>query len=276
MPTFIDSAQFRAAPKAGQNVKKGYSFKTKSLDVAARTVSFVASTEAIDRMGDSIKLDGWRLDRFKQNPVILFGHDPGELPIGKAVSIGIGNNALVVTVQFATTDANPVAENVFRLIQEGCLNAVSVGFIPIRWEFVEDQENGRCGFDILEAELLEISVVPIPAHPDALVQASMKGLDAEPMRQWMREQAGEVVKNGEATIPPSTAPLSSPEGKAEGKDDDPHLPESSPEDPDEKPQDEDACDGKPKKGFSRKRAELICRFLKLKNGAALPAQATGE
>lgn len=59
----------------------------------------------------------------------------------------------------------------------------------IRWEWVDDEENGRFGLDILEAELLEISVVPIPAHPDALIQAGMKGLDASPMLAWMRSVA---------------------------------------------------------------------------------------
>lgn len=264
MHGFIDSAQFRSEPKEGQNVHKGYSVEMKALDVASRMVSFVASTEAVDRMGDSIKLAGWRLDRFKSNPVILFGHDSHDLPVGKAASVGVEGNALVVTVQFASSDANPLAENVFRLIQEGCLNAVSVGFIPIRWEFVDDQENGRCGFDILEAELLEISVVPIPAHPDALVQASMKGLDVEPMREWMRREGG---ASGAAPEPePESKSEPEPEegqadvateGKGEGDCGDP-------------PEDENACN-KPKKGLSGTRAKLVCRLFKLK-GAAWPAQ----
>lgn len=256
MSKFIDSAQFRAAPKEGQNVQKGYAFQTKALDVAARTVTFTASTEAIDRMGDSIKLAGWRLDRFKQNPVILFGHDSRDLPIGKAISVGIEGNALVVNVQFASAEANPMAENVFRLIQEGCLNAVSVGFIPIRWEFVDDQENGRCGFDILEAELLEVSVVPIPAHPDALVQAGMKGLDASPMLAWMREQGGEVAPAKADDMPPEDEPGDAAKDEGEVPDDDPM---DEPE--------KEAGDGEPKKGFSSKRADLVCRFLKLKRAA---------
>jgi len=177
---FITSAQFRASPEDGKAVHKGYNVEVKGIDDKARTVTFVASTEAVDRYGDSIKLDGWRLDRFKANPVILFGHDSHTLPIGKAVDIGVKGDALVVKIQFASAEANPAAENVFRLIEEGCLNAVSVGFMCISWQLVDDQESGRWGYDILEAELLEISVVPIPAHPDALIQASFKGLDISP------------------------------------------------------------------------------------------------
>lgn len=262
MSKFIDSAQFRSSPKEGQRVQKGYSVQIKSLDATARTVSFVASTEAVDRMGDSIKLSGWRLDRFKQNPVILFGHDHDDLPIGKALSIGVEGDALVVVVQFASAEANPVAENVFRLIQEGCLNAVSVGFIMIRWEWVDDEENGRCGFDILEAELLEISVVPIPAHPDALVQAGMKGLDASPILEWMREQAGGEAPPAEKADDASSAPAAEPENDVKGDE----VPMDAPED--DKPEGEDGCQGgKPKKGISTSMAKCVLAVLKLKGAA---------
>lgn len=205
---FITSAQFRANPEEGKAVHKGYNVEVKGIDDKARTVTFVASTEAVDRYGDSIKLDGWRLDRFKANPVILFGHDSHALPIGKAVDIGVKGDALVVKIQFASADANPAAENVFRLIKEGCLNAVSVGFICIRWQLVDDQESGRRGYDILEAELLEISVVPIPAHPDALIQASFKGLDISPFAAEGAATAPEPTLK-KAEIQAETTPESS-------------------------------------------------------------------
>ncbi len=254
MSHFIDSAQFRAAPKAGQNVQKGYSFQAKGLDVAARTVSFVASTETVDRMGDSIKLAGWRLDRFKSNPVILFGHDSHDLPIGKALAVGVEGDALVVTVQFASAEANPEAEKVFRLIEGGFLNAVSVGFIPIKWQFVDDQETGRCGLDILEAELLEISVVCVPALADALVRRGFETLDVKALLNFLRREAGADPEQEDSdTAKGDGMPL-------EG------MPMDGPEE--DKPEGEEGCGGdKPKKGFSSKRAGLVCRFLKLKRAA---------
>lgn len=260
MSHFIDSAQFRAAPKAGQNVQKGYSFQAKGLDVAARTVSFVASTEAVDRMGDSIKLAGWRLDRFKSNPVILFGHDSHDLPIGKAVAVGVEGDALVVTVQFASAEANPEAEKVFRLIEGGFLNAVSVGFIPIKWQFVDDQETGRCGLDILEAELLEISVVCVPALADALVRRGFETLDVKALLNFLRRDTGTAPKPEEPDADATKSddePESDPEGDTAKGDEAPA---------DDTPEDE-AGDDKPKKGFSSKRAGLVCRFLKLKRAA---------
>ena len=46
------------------------------------------------------------------------------------------------------------------------LNAVSVGFIPIRWETGSAEAGYRRKF--LEQELLEVSAVGIPANPEAL------------------------------------------------------------------------------------------------------------
>lgn len=261
---FITSAQFRASPEDGKAVHKGYNVEVKGVDDKARTVTFVASTEAVDRYGDSIKLDGWRLDRFKANPVILFGHDSHALPIGKAVDIGVKGDALVVKIQFASAEANPAAENVFRLIEEGCLNAVSVGFMCLRWQLVDDQESGRWGYDILEAELLEISVVPIPAHPDALIQASFKGLDVSPF-----------TGGGSATAS-KTAPIKA-EVQAENTPESSAIP-SQAEDNSVQKQAEIANnsgenngisqEGEPSpSGTSYRRAEASLQFLKLKGAA---------
>ncbi|MHC1792126.1 HK97 family phage prohead protease [Solidesulfovibrio sp.] len=258
MSKFIDSAQFRAAPKADQPVQKSFNIRTKGLDVAARTVEFVASTEAVDRMGDSIKLDGWRVDQFKQNPVILFGHDHHALPIGKALAVGVENGALVVVIQFASAEANPEAEKVFRLIEGGFLNAVSVGFIPIRWEFVDDTEAGRCGLDILEAELLEISVVCVPALAEALVRRGFETLNVKALLGFLRREAGAAPEpeDTDADTAKGDAPEELPDDDAKG--------DEAPAD--DTPEGEDGCD-KPEKAFSVKRAGLVCRFLKLKRAA---------
>lgn len=279
MGTFLDSSDFRTDPKAGQHVSKGYAFQVKALDEVARTVSFVASTEAVDRVGDSIKTDGWRLDNYKNNPVVLFAHDSDDLPVGKAVSIKVVGKELLVTVLFASKEANPLAENVFQLIKEGCLNAVSVGFIPIRWEWVDDTEAGRFGMDIMEAELLEVSIVPVPAHPDALVQASMKGLDASMMPDWRKKCGGSepVKEQGKPPIINPEEDANEAPSKDMGDDGDPCDPEDpmyDPEDPEcekakaaaEKAAAEAACAGSEEKKFSKKRAAMVVTLLQLKSG----------
>ena len=46
-------------------------------------VSFIASTDDVDRYSDIIDQKGWQLDNYKKNPVILFNHNSQALPIGK-------------------------------------------------------------------------------------------------------------------------------------------------------------------------------------------------
>lgn len=130
-----------------------------------RSIRVVASTDAIDSY-DEIVEQIWDLKRFKSNPVILYGHRSRELPIGKGIDVGLVNGNLEATIQFVSEKANPLAENVFQLFKEGALNAVSVGFRPrdVRLEKRNDQEV----FVLSDNELWEISVVPIPANPEAL------------------------------------------------------------------------------------------------------------
>lgn len=126
-----------------------------------KTYRFLASTSAIDRQGDSVDQSGWELENFKANPVILWAHRYDELPLGKVISVDNTNRGLEIEMVFAEEDANPKAQQVKRLVDEGILNAVSVGFIP-------KERNGNI---ITRAELLEVSIVPVPANQEALALA---------------------------------------------------------------------------------------------------------
>lgn len=140
---------------------------------SAREVDFIASTEAIDSYGD-IVLQNWDLKRFLSNPVILWCHSSWDLPIGQATRIEVVNNQLECTIRFASEKANPQAEQVWQGILERSIRAVSVGFWPreIRYERRDDVD--VCVLD--DNELREISVVSIPANPEALAKAKAKAL----------------------------------------------------------------------------------------------------
>ena len=47
----------------------------KGIDRENRIVTGIASTEDVDRHGEIIKADGWILDEFKLNPIILYAHN---------------------------------------------------------------------------------------------------------------------------------------------------------------------------------------------------------
>lgn len=128
--------------------------------------TFVASTDAVDHYGDIIEQGGWDLSVFKSNPVILWMHSHWE-PIGKAVDFGVRDGRLVSTVSFGR---NATAQRVKTDIEDGLIHAASVGFYPIELEELKDAKGKWTGgFKFTKSLLLEISVVSVPANPEALM-----------------------------------------------------------------------------------------------------------
>jgi len=132
-------------------------------------VSFVASTATPDRYGDIIDQKGWTLDAYNKNPIVLLNHDSSQLPIGRG-QVQVKNDQLVIDVEFDMDD--PRAAEVARKTQKGFMNAVSVGFQPLqsalRAELPKDSPYyGKSGQFFKSAELLEVSIVTIPANGEA-------------------------------------------------------------------------------------------------------------
>lgn len=151
------------------------SLHLRALHEERREVDFVASTDAVDSYGEIVE-QSWNLDRYRSNPVVLFGHNSRALPIGFASRVDVVSGRLEATIKFASERANPEAEKVWQSIKEGTLRAVSVGFYPhdVRIEKRNDQEV----FVLSNNELFEISVVPIPANPEALAKMRARAFAA--------------------------------------------------------------------------------------------------
>lgn len=137
-----------------------------------RVRSFILSDESVDRYNTVIKAAGWQLANFNRNPVVLFGHEGRAFPIGKGRA-WVAGSQLRLDVDFLPEALNPVAEQALRIVDAG-LMGVSVGFNPISYEWNEGRETGTDAdwwnppLDFTAAELLEASVVTIPANPQAL------------------------------------------------------------------------------------------------------------
>lgn len=133
----------------------------------APVIDFVASSEQLDRYDEIIVAAGWQLKNYRRNPVFQNAHQYGDIifTLGKALITEIRAGKLFQRIQFAT-EANPMARIAYGLYRGGFLNAVSVGFIPLRWENGTEQTAFRRKY--LEQELLEVSAVGIPANPEAL------------------------------------------------------------------------------------------------------------
>jgi HK97 family phage prohead protease len=183
-------------------------FKTFSAEVKAstdsRTIKFLISTDAVDRDGDSIDPKGWNVDSYKKNPIVLWSHDYSGLPVAKAISMEQTKNGLAATAEFPAKGIHPFADTVYELLKGGFLGATSVGFKPIKHEKATDREKGMNYF---QQELLEFSIVPIPANPEALVQMSIdrpehKGL-LKPLIEWSEKLLGEYYGERGVWLPAS-------------------------------------------------------------------------
>lgn len=128
-----------------------------------------ANAAVVDRGKDFIKTDAWNLDNYKKVPTILFNHDKDK-PIGKAVDIRPTEQGLWVKAKISNSP-DPEISKIRDLINEGMLNAFSVGF-----DSQQEQKNAEGVNDISQAELFEISVVTLPMNQDSVFEMSAKML----------------------------------------------------------------------------------------------------
>ena len=135
----------------------------------------VATDASIDRDGEIVDPAGIDMKNFERNPVLLYAHDYRSDPIGKVLNIKLDGNRILFTPQFAI-GVSDRAKQYYEMVKAGFLNAFSIGFIPKEYK---DRQNtdGTTSRVFTRSELLEISLVPVPANPNALVLArSYKGM----------------------------------------------------------------------------------------------------
>jgi HK97 family phage prohead protease len=159
----------------------------------SRISTWVMSTPNPDRREDTIQVKGWKLAHFRKGGSILFAHNGRALPIGRPLKVWKDADiALMLRMEHATAEANPVAEQVWQLVKGKFLRGSSVGFIPLKWEFINEEEPWNGGINFLQQELVEHSLVPVPQNPEALVQAVGKGLDVDLklFTDWQRMALG--------------------------------------------------------------------------------------
>lgn len=140
-----------------------------------RRMTFVASDATRDSYGTVLLPDGWELDRFNKNPIIGYMHDvhyasDPDAVIGKGRAY-VEDDRLMVDVEFEPEGMNEKADKVWKKLEFGTLNAVSVGFAALEGRWGEGEEGpGKKNetYYYTRMDLLEVSVVAIPANPNAL------------------------------------------------------------------------------------------------------------
>jgi HK97 family phage prohead protease len=149
--------------EVGERVKLNLNFEPDSAKALGDgQFEAVITTSSMDRHNENIVTDGIETDTYMQNPVVLYGHDYFGLPIGKTTKLTKMKNKIKVVFQLAVQEYE-FASTVAKMIESGYLNAVSIGGKVLEWS--EDYKS------ILKMEMLEYSVVSIPANSEALITA---------------------------------------------------------------------------------------------------------
>jgi HK97 family phage major capsid protein/HK97 family phage prohead protease len=146
-------------------------FETK--DLGDGEVQAIVASDSVDRHGEIIDIAGLSVKKYMDNPVVQWAHDYDKPPIAQATKVWKSGGKLMAKMKFALEE-NPFAKQVYDLIKGGFLNAVSIGFIPLEMD----------GNTFTKSEMVEFSVVPVPANSEALITARKLGLDTSILKSY--------------------------------------------------------------------------------------------
>lgn len=125
-------------------------------------LSYVLSDESVDRVGDVIEAKGWKLGNFLKNPIALFGHDH-KFIVGHWTDVKVLGGQLIGKLNLLPAGISERLDEIRAAVEAGVLRAVSVGFAA---DDAEPMKTG--GLRFKSTELLEASLVSVPANPNAL------------------------------------------------------------------------------------------------------------
>lgn len=146
--------------------------------VAGTPIRFVASTGGTKRDGRDLNDAPWLFENFRRNPVFLWVHDYlGErLPLGRAEIVaegygGSGQAEFGIDVVFDQED--DFARSVEGKYRRGFLHSVSVGWDDVDEAGIPTRVSRAAA---VARDLLDISGVPVPGDPEALMERQRVGL----------------------------------------------------------------------------------------------------
>ena len=121
----------------------------------------------LSRDGVIVEPEGMDFSSYEKNPVVLYAHDmsgrteSGGLPIGRTLKL-VRTSEGHIRADFEFLSGDTFAERVRNAWNQGFLRGASIA-----WRAIESSPTGR-GLRIIRSELLEWSIVAVPADPDAL------------------------------------------------------------------------------------------------------------
>lgn len=196
------------------------------VDDGAKAVGFTVSTAQEDRDGDVLHPRGVILDNYARNPVVFFGHQEWEIPIGvsrdPAGNLAVRPEAERIWAKCYFDVADPDADFIYGKVRRGVLSAASVSFVPVeayrrdRSKALPRDQQGQAGWEFVRYDLTEWSVVGVPANAGAIRDALdreesfisprlAKGLGAYAARPRGKGFAGWLPQGGTGMRPTKAA-----------------------------------------------------------------------
>jgi hypothetical protein len=177
---------------------KTFTVESKAVDEEQGIYEAMVSTESVDRDGDILLAEGCDITNYLKNPLVLWGHNywTPDAVVARTLEVSkIAGRGVKLVFQFVERGINATADLVHDLWAGGYLRAMSVGFIPKVSESRPEAGDGgymRGGYIYRVWELLEGSIVTIPANQDALRLAfeamQAKGYGEQELKQVFFEQ----------------------------------------------------------------------------------------
>ncbi len=171
-----DAAE-RQQPQAGGRGARSLALTPESYDPAARTVRAVLSagspvrryyfTEELEISAEAVDLSRVTagicplLDTHNQYTV--------DAQLGRITDVTIEGGELIGTLHFNDTDAGRAVE---ARVAAGELRAISIGYRVTRWQITATDDTDHETWRAVAWELLEASLVPVPADPNAVVRSA--------------------------------------------------------------------------------------------------------
>jgi HK97 family phage prohead protease len=139
---------------------------------------FMIADESVNRNGWRLRIAGLRTDAFEKNPVCVIQHNQWMIPVGRWTSLTKEKGVLKGRLEFDRNDAEAV--RLYWKYADGFMNAVSLSIMPLKES--EDREDvlpGQRRATVTESELMEISLVTIPAYGNSVKLCYADGKEYE-------------------------------------------------------------------------------------------------
>lgn len=178
-----------------------------------------AATSDLDRQNDVITPEALKkaVEDLKANTTVFYEHKHDQPPVGKILNAGTDEKGLWVEVMISKTRAD-----IWQLIQEGILSKFSIGGKLKEASKMYNRETNREFNQINDLEILEVSIVGLPANreagfePKSFIGGVCKALEgASPVetderREQPVEDKTEVKKDATVEAPKVETPAAAP------------------------------------------------------------------